>query len=414
MFKEAARKRLLKDLKEIESNPLDTIYAQPLENDLFEWHANLVGISGTDYEGVVFHLIMEFPADYPLRPPKVRMASNMQHRHVYGTWICLDMLEAHPEAKQYSGWSSSYSVYSILLQLQAFLFADKMSLDYEIAQNIYEARSLKCFGCKHTGYSPWPTHERMMKICKVMPTINITKKMTQREKKKMKKKKKAKPKESPSKKKVPKITNIDEKLPKEMLVEVLDFLEKKDLVRVEKVSENWKSLAQEPYLNERKETICFHSKASFEEDVLGVGIKIFVNPRTKLLQYVASPLDLLSYTAYSKEGVRMSVWRDRFTHFLPLYINEVHGKKSLPLAEKCLSKLFGVDFFKPEMALNLLSKLMNTQVVDVMSGEIHGINTQILSLLLFSLNQSIGGIFVFSPSSYCICSKIPTTSQDHQ
>lgn len=34
-------KRLLKDLKEIEQNPLDTVYAQPVEKNLHLWYATV-------------------------------------------------------------------------------------------------------------------------------------------------------------------------------------------------------------------------------------------------------------------------------------------------------------------------------------------------------------------------------------
>ena len=35
-----ALKRLLTDLKEIQENPLDSIIALPVNDNLFEWHAN--------------------------------------------------------------------------------------------------------------------------------------------------------------------------------------------------------------------------------------------------------------------------------------------------------------------------------------------------------------------------------------
>lgn len=61
-----SKQRLLKDWKEIEQNPLPTIYAAPLEKNIYEWHVNLVGVEGTDYEGICIHLAMIFPNDYPM------------------------------------------------------------------------------------------------------------------------------------------------------------------------------------------------------------------------------------------------------------------------------------------------------------------------------------------------------------
>ena len=39
-MKQMAIKRLIKDLKELQDNPLPFISASPLENNIFIWHAN--------------------------------------------------------------------------------------------------------------------------------------------------------------------------------------------------------------------------------------------------------------------------------------------------------------------------------------------------------------------------------------
>lgn len=119
-----AQERLLRDLKEIQEYVLPTVYALPLENNIFEWHANLIGIKGSDYEGTCIHLIFHFPNDYPMHPPKVELCTTVKRDHVYGQWICLDMLQSWGgfSQKKYTGWSTAYSTLSILLQLQCNLF----------------------------------------------------------------------------------------------------------------------------------------------------------------------------------------------------------------------------------------------------------------------------------------------------
>jgi len=124
---EYAYQRLVRDLAEIQENPLPTVNALPLENNFFEWHANLLGSSSTLFGGMVFHLIFNFPETYPLQPPKVKLMNFIDHPNVFGQYICLDMLEQgeySSEAqrmKPYTGWTSAYSVQSILVQLQNFL-----------------------------------------------------------------------------------------------------------------------------------------------------------------------------------------------------------------------------------------------------------------------------------------------------
>jgi ubiquitin-protein ligase len=38
-----AQRRLMRDWDEIKQNPLPTVTAAPLENNLFVWHANVLG-----------------------------------------------------------------------------------------------------------------------------------------------------------------------------------------------------------------------------------------------------------------------------------------------------------------------------------------------------------------------------------
>eukprot|EP00727_Mastigamoeba_balamuthi_P009300 m51a1_g4993 putative hypotherical protein (197) ;mRNA; r:105060-105896 len=50
-----SKRRLLSDLAETAKDPLPYVSAQPLEEILFVWHANLCGTDETPYRGGVFH-----------------------------------------------------------------------------------------------------------------------------------------------------------------------------------------------------------------------------------------------------------------------------------------------------------------------------------------------------------------------
>ena len=117
------------------SNPLPTVSALPLENDLTEWHCNICPDSGP-YAGNAIHLVLRFPARYPLDPPALELCTLLPHPNVFNhNFVCLDMLRGQSDygydfdfdyhqfaPKPYvGGWSSAYSVQSILLQLQVFL-----------------------------------------------------------------------------------------------------------------------------------------------------------------------------------------------------------------------------------------------------------------------------------------------------
>jgi ubiquitin-protein ligase len=125
-----SHRRLMKDLEEIENEKIPTVgvTARPLESDLFTWRANIRGPEGTLYEGGVFHLELKFPQSYPHHPPTITLFTPIPHPNVFGNYICLDMIQAG-RREEGGGWSSAYSVQSILTQLQSFLFEENLDKD---------------------------------------------------------------------------------------------------------------------------------------------------------------------------------------------------------------------------------------------------------------------------------------------
>ncbi len=77
---------------------------------------------------VVLHLQLTFPQTYPCQPPTLLLFTPLSHPNVFTHprrvagcavyRVCLDMLEESSSTVQYSGWSSSYTVASMLTQLQ--------------------------------------------------------------------------------------------------------------------------------------------------------------------------------------------------------------------------------------------------------------------------------------------------------
>lgn len=121
-----AMRRLKRDLIELERADIASISAHPLDDDIFTWHVNIRPTDGV-YVGVYFHLIMQFPVNYPAKPPTVKICTPISHPNVFSNgFICLSMLRPHTSAQAYEGWSSAYSATSVCLQLQSFLFAEKI------------------------------------------------------------------------------------------------------------------------------------------------------------------------------------------------------------------------------------------------------------------------------------------------
>ncbi|KAI5069548.1 hypothetical protein GOP47_0015849 [Adiantum capillus-veneris] len=117
---------------------------------------------------------------------------------------------------------------------------------------------------------------------------------------------------------------------------------------------------------------CFHSKVTFDKDVLGYPVAFTVNPRTKCVDYIEiASFDLLSQTAYDEQKVRFTPNNDRFDLLLPLYINQEHFERGLPLLMRTARALcpdMNSFTFKPEMVLSFMPKLLNTMVV-LLSGK---------------------------------------------
>ena len=70
-------KRLNKELLEMKNNPPLNCSAGPEDEDnLFKWTATIYGPEGSPYEAGIFILDIDFPSDYPFKPPKIIFKTN--------------------------------------------------------------------------------------------------------------------------------------------------------------------------------------------------------------------------------------------------------------------------------------------------------------------------------------------------
>lgn len=164
-----AQKRLLKDLQEIESNnDLQYIFAQPLEDNIFEWHGNMVPQHGR-YGGIILHFTMIFTEEYPYVPPNIYLSVDIPHCHVIPTFthrnkLCLDLLNNYywktGQINQY-GWSPSYSINTILIQMESFLF------DKFVVNNNLKTKDTLYTSCPEKGGKEKTSEEACILINKV-------------------------------------------------------------------------------------------------------------------------------------------------------------------------------------------------------------------------------------------------------
>lgn len=107
-------KRLQQDLMTLVMSGDSTVSAFPDGDNLFSWKGNIVGGTGTAYEGLSYKLSLSFPSRYPYAPPTVKFITPCYHPNIdsHGN-ICLDILKEM--------WSALYDVRTVLLSIQSLL-----------------------------------------------------------------------------------------------------------------------------------------------------------------------------------------------------------------------------------------------------------------------------------------------------
>lgn len=298
--------RLMRDYNEIKNQPIPVagVSAQPLENDFYEWHGNIKGTAQNIYKGAVLHFKLVFPKEYPVNPPIITLLNeSFKHPNVMpGGRICLDMFEKSKES--YKGWTSAYTVLSILIQLQSFfLEIDESLIDSkeekkEILTAVRSSSEFSCKTCRHKGsMNPWPEfakNENELTSYSMTPT------------------------------------------------KYLEALQ--------------------------SELVCYHRKTNFEETPLGIGISILKIARTGEIKGILPILDFVSLKAYTKERLRRSMSGEKFTHWFPIYFGKQQDrflhlcKKSISMICTGTTKKFSA-----EQVLKVMPKFFTNLISDIVS-----------------------------------------------
>lgn len=121
-------KRIQGDLNEIIKEPIDNCSAGPKGDNLYEWNANIIGPTDSPYKGGVFILNINYPKDYPFKPPKVKFNTKIYHPNIDKDGnICLNILR--------EDWSPALTTTQILMSICTLLMAPNPQdpLEVEIA-----------------------------------------------------------------------------------------------------------------------------------------------------------------------------------------------------------------------------------------------------------------------------------------
>ncbi|XP_067632094.1 ubiquitin-conjugating enzyme E2 J2-like [Eurosta solidaginis] len=107
--------RMKQDYMRLKRDPLPYITAEPLPNNILEWHYVVKGPANTPYYGGYYHGTLVFPREFPFKPPSIYMLTP-NGRFKTNTRLCLSISDFHPDT-----WNPTWCVGTILTGLLSFM-----------------------------------------------------------------------------------------------------------------------------------------------------------------------------------------------------------------------------------------------------------------------------------------------------
>ena len=344
--KSIAIKRINKDIIEITKNPIEGIGLASIDEDPMRYVINIRLMEGP-YEGYCLQLLLIFSDTYPTRPPKILIYPNQAidgqyHHHIFEDEereenghhfkkFCFDLLDNDfmETTGSKTGWNPSYSISSLLLQVQNFISDPD----------------------KHVPRR-YLIEELMNSMNTYTRTFNI----------------------------------IDEKGKKVQIIHTwknpyppMYFNQKEE--SKEKSKEKDKNEVQTQLIKEN--LTCFMLKVNYLDDpdiLLGYPIisqKQFLTKRVRLELYPIP--ELLTYDGYkAQKSIQSHMVEEYFElksannecydSWLPIYINKDHYQKNKQKILKSIASITSNQEFQPEQIFQVLPIILNSMIIGICKG----------------------------------------------
>ena len=109
-----ALRRINKEIADLKADPPTSCSGGPVGSDLYQWEAVIMGPEDSPYTGGIFKLRIQFPVDYPFKPPHIQFLTKIFHPNINSAgMICLDILKTQ--------WSPALTISKVLLSICSLL-----------------------------------------------------------------------------------------------------------------------------------------------------------------------------------------------------------------------------------------------------------------------------------------------------
>lgn len=121
-----AIRRLQSEIMQLNKDPNYFFSVSPNESNFLFWTFTLIGPPETFYEGGIFNGTIEFPKEYPNKPPKLRFKNKMYHPNIFPDGnVCISILHEGVDQWGYESvnerWNPSQSVSTVLMSILSIL-----------------------------------------------------------------------------------------------------------------------------------------------------------------------------------------------------------------------------------------------------------------------------------------------------